>query len=43
MFGQAMPVMILLGLINLLVFYFIEKHALARYFKKPPNYKLNIN
>jgi len=38
MFGPSMPVLIILGFVNLTAFYFVEKHALAKYYKRPSNY-----
>ena len=43
MFGPSMPILIILGFVNLTAFYFVEKHALAKYYKRPSNYQININ
>ena len=43
MYGQAMPFMLVLAFINLGIYYMLEKHAIMKFYKKPPNYMIEIN
>lgn len=43
MYGQAIPPLMILGFINLFIFYVVDKHALMKFYRRPPNYRLTIN
>ena len=43
MYGQSIPPLMIIGFFNLFIFYIMEKHAIMKYYRRPPNYQLNIN
>ena len=43
MFGSGMPILFPIGTLALFILYYVERFSIAKLYRKPPNYGLNIS
>lgn len=42
MFGAGMPILFLIGALSLLIIYVVERYMIAKFYRRPPNYKSHV-